>query len=219
MTSLRTAGAAVALTLAVLAATIAPASAHVLKTFGTYTVALGWVHEPTYASQINAVQVIVKDGNGTPVNDLQSGDLTVRVSVAGQTSDVLKLDPGFDADTGLGTPGDYEASLIPTAVGAYTFHLTGMIHGTAVDETQVSGDTTFDSVTDPADVEFPVHVPTVGDLATKSARLDGRISDAQATAQTAVDGAGRATLLGIIGIVVAVVLGGTALLLGWRRRT
>ena len=37
------------------------AEAHVVKSFGSYSVALGWAHEPTYVGAANAVQAIVKD--------------------------------------------------------------------------------------------------------------------------------------------------------------
>ena len=81
------------------------ASAHVVKQFGSYSVAMGWVHEPTYVGVENSVQVIVKDAAGKPVNDLQPGDLQVIVSTAGQQTAALPLQPSFDPDTGLGTPG------------------------------------------------------------------------------------------------------------------
>ena len=42
----------------------AATDAHVLKDFGPYSVALGWVTEPTYVGQVNAVQVVVKDKQG-----------------------------------------------------------------------------------------------------------------------------------------------------------
>ncbi|HEY7828048.1 MAG TPA: hypothetical protein VIB99_07425, partial [Candidatus Limnocylindrales bacterium] len=122
------------------------ADAHVVKTFGTYSVALGWVHEPTYVGQQNAVQVVIKDAAGKAVTDLADGDLKVTVSVGGQASSPMPLLNTFDPDTGLGIAGDYEAPLIPTAPGDYTFHLTGTIDGTPVDETATSSDSTFNSV-------------------------------------------------------------------------
>ena len=61
----------------------------------------------------------------------------------------------FDPDTGLGVPGDYEAPLVPTAPGDYTFHLSGKIHDTVVDETATSSDSTFNSVVDATDIQFP----------------------------------------------------------------
>ena len=80
------------------------ADAHIVKTFGKYTVALGWVHEPTYVGEQNAVQVVIKDASGKAITDLNDGDLKVTVSVGGKTSDPLDLLNTFDPDTGLGHP-------------------------------------------------------------------------------------------------------------------
>ncbi|HTC85571.1 MAG TPA: hypothetical protein VK656_02640, partial [Candidatus Acidoferrum sp.] len=97
--------------------------AHIVKSFGSYTVALGWVHEPTYVGQLNAVQAFVTGSNGKAVTDLAAGDLKVVVTAGGQVSASMDLAPTYDTDTGLGTPGDYEAPLVPTIPGDYTFHL------------------------------------------------------------------------------------------------
>ena len=213
------------------------ASAHVVKQFGTYSVAMGWLHEPTYVGVENSVQVIVKDAAGKPVNDLQPGDLQVVVSTAGQQTAALPLQPSFDPDTGLGTPGEYTASLIPTQVGDYTFHLTGLIHGQAVDETATSSDQTFNSVTAGTDVQFPVKLPALGDLSTLIQRVDGRVTtantaatqaqqaatqaqQAEATAQQAAnqasDNANRALLAGVLVGGLGVLLGLAGLIVGLR---
>jgi hypothetical protein len=168
------------------------ASAHVLKNFGTYSVALGWAKEPTYVGVPNAVQVIVKDASGKPVTDLADGDLKVVVSLASQSSAALTLANAFDSDTGLGVQGDYEASITPTVVGDYTFHLTGSIHGTAVDETATSSDSTFNSVVDQTDVQFPVKVPSLTDIVTRLDRIDARLSASPSAAPSAAASASAA---------------------------
>jgi hypothetical protein len=152
------------------------ADAHIVKTFGPYTVALGWVHEPTYVGEQNAVQVVIKDASGKAVTDLNDGDLKVTVAVGGKTSDPLDLLNTFDPDTGLGIPGDYEAPLIPTAPGDYTFHLSGTIDGTAVDETATSSDATFNSVVDATGIQFPNQLPALTDIITRLDRIDARLS-------------------------------------------
>jgi hypothetical protein len=154
----------------------ASADAHVVKTFGKYTVALGWVHEPTYVGEQNAIQVVIKDAAGKPITDLNDGDLKVTVSVGGKTSDPLGLLNTFDPDTGLGIPGDYEAPLIPTAPGDYTFHLSGSIDGTAVDETSTSSDATFNSVVDATGIQFPNQLPALTDIITRLDRIDARLA-------------------------------------------
>ena len=239
----RVSGVAVGAALLLVLVLSATASAHVVKQFGTYSVAMGWLHEPTYVGVENAVQVIVKDATGQPVNDLQPGDLQVVISTAGQQTAALPLQPSFDPDTGLGTPGEYTASIIPTQVGDYTFHLSGAIHGQAVDETVTSSDQTFNSVTAGSDVQFPVKLPALGDLSTLIQRVDGRATSANAAAAQAQqeatqaqqastqaqqaatragDDAGRALLAGILVGGLGVLFGLAGLVVGLsasRRRT
>ena len=217
----RIGGAAFGIASILFLATTSLASAHVVKSFGTYSVAMGWLHEPTYVGVENAVQVVVKDSAGNPVNDLASGDLQVVVSAAGQQTAALPLDPSFDEDTGLGTPGEYDAPLIPTEVGEYTFHLTGSIHGQAVDETATSSDQTFDSVTNGADVQFPVKLPAIGDVSALAQRVDTRTTTAETTAQQAQsaandarDDANRALLVGSAVGGLGLVFGLAGLVLG-----
>jgi hypothetical protein len=206
---------AIALMVIGLTSVATPVAAHIVKQVGPYTVALGWVREPTYVGQLNAVQVVIKDAEGNPVSDLNADDLKVVVSTAGQQSDPMSLAPTFDEDTGLGIPGDYEAPMIPTAPGDYTFHVTGTIHSTEIDETATSSDTTFDSVVDPSAVQFPNKLPPVGDLATRLERVDARVqsqisaaNDAESSAQRAlvvgiaVGGAG--VLIGLVGLALAI---------------
>jgi len=192
-----------------------PVAAHVVKQVGPYSVAIGWVHEPTYVGQLNAVQVVIKDAKGNPISDLSADALKVVVSTAGQQSDPMSLAPTFDEDTGLGIPGDYEAPMIPTAPGDYTFQVTGSIHATKINETATSSDTTFDSVVDASAVQFPSKLPSIGDLATRVERVDARIqsqltaaNDAKSSAQgalvvgLAVGGVG--VLIGLVAVTLAV---------------
>ncbi len=132
--------ATLAIAAAGLVALAVPVTAHVVQTIGTDTVALGWQHEPAYVNELNAVQVLVTDASGAPIDDLSPGDLSVTVTFGGRTSEPIPLDPTWDEDTGLGTKGEYVGAIIPTEPGDYTFHLTGKIHDQAVDETATSGD-------------------------------------------------------------------------------
>lgn len=209
---------AAATALLLLLTTAVTASAHAVQQFGGYTIAIGWLHEPTYVDQENAVQVVVKDSHGDPVNDLQLGDLSVTVATGGQVSSSMQLQPSYDPDTGLGTPGEYDAAIIPTAVGDYTFHLTGSIHGTAVDKSFTSGPQTFDTVKAPSDAQFPTKLPAIGDISTKVDRVAARAADAQSASDSASGDAGRATVLAIAALVVAVVALVVAVVLTRRRR-
>jgi hypothetical protein len=220
------------------------AQAHVLKDFGPYSVALGWVQEPTYVGQLNAVQVVVKDANGKAVVDIGDGDLKVVVSVRGQQSAALDLLNRYDPDTGLGVPGDYEAPLVPTAPGDYTFHLSGKIHTTTVDETATSSDATFNSVVEATDIQFPAKLPSLTEITTRLDRLDARVAAAasappaattasappdsaamdaataaSATAAQAHDSASTALLVAVVLGGLGVILGAAGLVVATRRRS
>ncbi len=210
-------GVALGAAILVSAASALPASAHVVQQFGPYTIAIGWAHEPAYVGTENAVQVIVKDG-GKPVDDLGAGDLKVAITAVGQTSAALSLDPSFDPDTGLGTPGEYLAPIIPTLPGDSSFHLTGAINGQAVDASVTSSDTTFDAVQDPTTAQFPAREPTLTELSTRAGRLDGRVQAAMAAASQATDDANRALIVGSALGGLGLLVGLVALILAYRRR-
>jgi hypothetical protein len=216
--------------------------AHILKNFGSYSVALGWAVEPTYVGQINAVQVVIKDQTGKAVTDLADGDLKVVVSIGGQQSSALALINKFDPDTGLGIPGDYEAPVMPTTPGDYTFHLTGSIHGQAIDETATSSDSTFNSAIEATDIQFPNKLPSLTEITTSLDRINARlaaspapaassaapgpsqgvaladaVSAAQTSATDAQNAASTALVAGLAVGAVGIILGGLALLLVLRR--
>ena len=237
-------GMAVAVATVLAISAVNTVQAHVLKDFGSYSVALGWSVEPTYVGQVNAVQVVVKTKAGKPVTDLADGDLKVVVSIGGQDSAPLSLDNKFDEDTGLGIEGDYEAPLTPTAPGDYTFHLTGSIHGQAVDETATSSDATFNSAVEATDIQFPNKLPSLTEMTTSLDRITARlaaspspaasaaaaapapsadagladaVTAAQSTASQARDAASSALVVGLLVGALGVILGGAALLLVIRR--
>ena len=188
--------------------------AHVVKQFGAYSLATGWLHEPAYVGLDNAVQVIVKDSAGKSVDDVPASDFTVTVSTGGQTTAALPLNASFDPDTGLGVPGEYTAHLIPTAPGDYTFHLVGTIHGTKVDQAFTSSATTFDAVQGQADAQFPVKVPSGTEVSALVDRLDARVTSTQATADSATALATGATDAANRALVVGAVVGGAGVVFG-----
>ena len=176
---------------------VVPASAHEVRTVGKYEFTVGWLHEPAYADEQNAVQFILKDSAGNPVDNL--GDtLKVEVIYQSQKMPALSLTPTWDPDTGLGMHGEYLASLIPTRAGNYTFHFTGTVNGQAVDQSFTSSPTTFDAVKEPAAVEFPAQDPTRGQISQKLDRIDPRITAAQATAKNDAELARNLAIAGIV---------------------
>lgn len=180
-----------------IALALAPAaSAHTPHAVGEYQLEIGWLHEPALVAQPNAVQVTIVDGAGKPVTDLALDVLSVVVSTAGQDGPSLSLLPAFDAEEGLGPLGEYDAVLVPTAPGDYTFHIKGSIHGTAVDITVASGAETFDPVVASTDLEFPAKLPNLTEVATRLDRIDARVAALQSAnpGSAALDAANAAVL-------------------------
>jgi hypothetical protein len=211
-------------------AVVAPVAAHAVEHAGSYTIEIGWQHEPTYVGESNGVQVIIHDGNDNPVVDLAADDLKVVVSTGGQQSQELTFDPGFDPEEMEGPLGEYDAAIMPTAPGDYTFHLTGSIHGTAVDLTVASGDQTFNTVVGTSDIQFPTTLPTIAEIATRLDQIDSRVANVQtatgptqasvdAAAQAASDAqaaADRALLVAGAIAIVGLLVGAAGLLLAVR---
>ena len=191
------------------------ASAHEEKEVGPYLLAVGFGTEPdAYAGQPNSVQLLLSKAD-KPVVDL--GDtLKVVVEFGDQSSDPMALEPFFEIGE-IGIPGDYRAFFVPSQAGDYTFHITGTIHGTKVDESFTSGPKTFATVRDISGVTFPqVQAPTNADLAsriqTESDRTSSALADAtaagtaaSAAVNSAKDSADSAKMVGIIGVVVGAI--------------
>jgi hypothetical protein len=194
------------------------ALAHAQRQAGPIHMEIGFGTEPAYVGQPNSVQIILTE-HGRAVVGL--GDaLKVQVSFGGQQMD-FPLEPNFEVG-GDGTPGDYRAWFIPSQPGPYTFHFTGTVHGTKIDETLTSGPKTFDEVHDPAEAAFPpVNAPTNQELADRIQQDAARLSDATAAAASAKNAAGFAKTVAIIGVVVGLIglgVGATAFLRGQRAR-
>jgi hypothetical protein len=200
----------------------APALAHEGRNVGDLEMVVGWGTEPAYASEVNSVQLLLVH-DGEPVVDL--GDtLDVEVTFGDQTQP-FTLEPNFEVGE-FGTPGDYRAFLIPTEPGQYSFHFAGTIDGEEVDETFTSGPDTFDDVENPQAAEFPVELPTTGELAERIdrevPRLTSSIGDVQASANVVADDASSAKTLGLIGIIVGaigLIVAIVALVWSGRRKT
>jgi hypothetical protein len=201
---------------------VAPAAfAHEQRQVGAYQFTVGWEHEPTYVGEQNAVQLFIHDARGTPVDDLGSpATLQLEVIFGNQTSSPLDLGASFDPDTGLGTHGEFDAAIVPTAAGNYTFHFFGTINGQKVDERFTSSPKTFNAVEDPTSVQFPAKVPTEPELATLANRLSSRVDHATTEAASAKNKANSAHALGLVGVIlgaVGLVLGGSALAVSRQR--
>ena len=204
----------------------APAvAAHTGTQIGEYRVEVGWRDEPPFVGQPNAVQLtIVRRDTDQPVTDLAAESLAVIVETAGVRSEPLVLEPAFDAQEADGPLGEYQAAIVPTAPGDYTFHFTGDIRGTAVDLALTSGPETFEPVAGSSDLEFPARLPNLTELGTRLDRIDARIAALQsgdpgaAGIQAAVDAATAAATSASAAadraLLVGAILGGGGVLLG-----
>ena len=99
------------------------------------------------------------------------------------------------------------------------------IHGTAVDVTVTSGEETFSPVDGSSDIEFPVKVPTLADVATRLDRIDGahrgapvRRPERSRPVQAATAAAARGTASGAAdrALLVGALVGGAGVVLGHR---
>jgi hypothetical protein len=195
------------------------ALAHEERTVGKYHFAVGFGDEPAYAGQKNSVQLILAGPNDQPVVDL-TDTLKVEVMFGNQKLE-LPLQPDFEVGE-FGNPGDYRAWFFPTRAGAYTFHFFGTIKGQKVDASFTSSPTTFDEVTDPAQVEFPVKDPTVAQVSQRIDREIPRLSTALADqGRSARKSSNSAKTIGYVGLgvgILGVLLAIAAMAIG-RRRT
>ena len=130
-------------------------------------------------------------------------------SASGTRSKDLSVEPFFEVGE-FGTPGDYRAWFIPTRAGQYSFHFTGTIRGTKIDETFTSGPKTFGDVENPTDAEFPVQDPTNGELSERIdreiPRLEASITDVKTSidrsVESAVDDVSSARTLALVGVAL-----------------
>ncbi len=178
---------AVAISAVLLLGLAATASAHEHREVGDYELTVGFTGEPALVGEPNGLSLAVQLGHGddgTPVEGLQE-TLEAEVMFAGETKP-LELRASF------GQPGSYVADLLPTAEGAYTFHIFGTIEDLEVDETFTSGPDTFSEVESTDTIAFPAVTAANGDSGESSA-----VTEAQDTADSA-------RTLAIIGIVAGV---------------
>jgi hypothetical protein len=205
---------------------------HTVQHAGSYTLEIGWKAEPTYVAVPNAISVTIADASGKPVTDLGADDLHVVVTTANTPSPDLAFEPGFDPEEMEGPLGEYDAAIVPTAPGDYTFHITGNVHSQKVDVSVTSGETTFDPVKESTNLQFPTKLPSVAEVATRLDRIDTRVQQLQAgtVGPTAADvaaaqaAAADAKSAAVQALLVGVVVGGAGLIvggLGWltARRT
>ena len=185
-------------------------SAHEHRTVAeNYEFVVGWNAEPAIGGQPNAVFLGItlfeggvpeiteenedQDFGGVPVEGA-SETLKVTVSTGGGAASIeLPLEPAF------GEVGAYETSPIIPAPGDYAFVFTGTLpDGTEVNETFESGPDTFDTVDDPAELEFPAPTGAGSDTSASESEDDDSDSD-------------TAMIVAIVAIILAIVSAGVSI--------
>ena len=162
--------------LAILAALVAGARftalAHESVTAGSYTIEYGWLNEPVFEGQPNALVINIgeaeaAEGGVTPTAgeehaegeshagvEVDVSGLKIEVSYGGQVK-ILSLEP-----LGEDKPGQFVAPLTPTRAGQYTLRLTG-----ALGEEEINLEVEPEEVLSADLVQFPpVSANEVGDL-------------------------------------------------------
>lgn len=172
------------------------AFAHERRTVGKYQLVVGFLNEPAYLNQPNAIDFrVTNTETNKPVEGVEK-TAKAEVIVGGR---ILPL----ALETRFGQPGSYVAYFIPTKAGAYVFHFTGDIEGTKLDEKFESGPGRFNDVQDTAALQFP---EKAADPVAMTAQFKAA-QDAAASAQTV---AYVGIAFGILGTVLGV--------LGWMRK-
>lgn len=176
-----------------------PAQAHEERKVGDHVFDVGWLEEPTYVGFLNAVYFAAAHGDEPAEGSFEVEVIFGRKNGETRTSP-MPLEPIF------GRPGEYQAPVVPTRPGTYTFHISGELEdGDEVDEFFTSGPGTFDEVREADAVQFPVQDPSSGELAEAVERLQSRVAELTAAIQeepAAEDPAAGARLLAIVGIAI-----------------
>lgn len=164
---------ALGVALVALGAFVPSAGAHERRQIGQYVLVVGFQREPTYVEEPNGASITVFRTDGKPVEGVDK-TLKVEIGTGGATRTLdLKPEPGKQ--------GAYAAEFIPTKTGSYTFRFFGKIEDQDINERFESGPNRFDEVVNKADLQFPVKVPSNGELA---GQLQSQPAGQSATAAT-----------------------------------
>lgn len=186
---------------AVLVMSIGAASAHEHRAVGEYEITIGFLNEPAIVEEPNGLDLRVQkvgeqhgtaegEGHeGTPVEGLEK-TLKGEVTFGGQTMPL-------EIKTVFNEPGSYKSDFIPTAEGAYTYHIFGTINGQPIDEKFTSSPTTFSEVGSRTAISFPNKVESIGTVEQSAA-------NASAAAETAKMYGLAGLGVGVLGLIVGI---------------
>lgn len=165
------------------------AAAHEHREVGNYVFVVGFMNEPAFEGELNGIWVsVTRKDTEQPVEGLAE---TLKAQVIhGASEREMALEPAF------GEPGVYTSVFYPTADGDYTFRFFGTIEGNQVDESFTSSPDGFNSVSTPAEFQFPAEVPGAGTLASQ-------LASAQTTARIALGVGAVGLVAGLAGLMAA----------------
>jgi hypothetical protein len=192
MTRILSIAAAVAVVVASLGIFAGPAAAHERRAIGPYTFVVGWIVEPAYVGQLNALDLTVTETATTKAVEGLEKTLKAEL-VAGGGAATMPL----TIATRFGLPGKYEGQVVPTRIGDYTFHISGTVNTTPIDEKFESGPGRFGGIEDIAPLQFPNKVPSNSDLAAKLDDANGKLTISIGLAAIAIVVAGASLALGL----------------------
>jgi hypothetical protein len=156
----------VLLVVAAFALTVPTASAHEERDVadGQYQIVVGFLDEPAVVGEKNGLSLRVTKPAGpgaTPAaegTEHEAAGVPVEGLEATLTAEVIYGDQRMDLQlyslAPIGDPGAYVSYFIPTAEGAYSFHISGDIEGVTIDET-FSGEPVAFEVWPREPLEFP----------------------------------------------------------------
>lgn len=184
--------AAVAAAVALATVFVPSVDAHERRTVaGRYTFVVGFLEEPALLEQPNGIDLRIT--NAQTNEPVEGVERTLKADlIAGGQTKTVELRARF------GQRGAYTASVIPTKTGTWVFRFYGEIEGIRIDERFESGPGRFNDVENPATLQFPVMVPSVGELAGQRASGEaGARSETAPDVQRALDEAASARRIGI----------------------
>jgi hypothetical protein len=181
MTRILSVAAAVVVVVGSLGIFASPAAAHERRAVGPYTFVVGWIVEPAYVGQLNALDLTVTETASTKaVEGLEKTLKANLIAGGGSATRPLSIAARF------GLPGKYQGQVLPTKVGDYTFHITGTVGTMTIDEKFESGPGRFGAIEDIAPLQFPDRVASDADLAAKLDDANTKLTLAIALAAVAL---------------------------------
>ena len=162
---------------------------HERRNVGPYTFVVGWLVEPAYVNNLNALDLTVSETQGAKAVEGLEKTLQAEIIVGGAAKTMpLKVAARF------GLPGKYQGQVLPTNTGDYSFHIFGTVGTTKVDEKFESGPNTFGGIEPTDALQFP-------DKLVSDADLVARLDQLQALVIAGLVLAGLALLASIGGLV------------------